>query len=286
MPDISVIGLGLMGTALARAIKRAGHDLVVWNRSPGKMEPFRKDGVSCAESFASAVEASPVILICIDNYTVTRALLEGVSARQMLSGKTVVQLSSSTPKEAADAADWAQMRGAFYLDGAILAGPSDIGTAAATILLSGDRTAYDRSRDLLECLGQDTVRYLGENVRAASALDLAWLMSRYGTFLAAIHSANICQSEGVGVEEFIALVPDNPSLQHHAQTIRDEGYDDFTASLRVWGEALHHIQQQGTDAGINTEIPDFIGGLFDRAVAAGLSETNVMSLKKILTSPT
>ena len=46
MSDITVIGLGKMGSALARAMKRAGHDLTVWNRSPAKMQPFVDDGVA------------------------------------------------------------------------------------------------------------------------------------------------------------------------------------------------------------------------------------------------
>jgi 3-hydroxyisobutyrate dehydrogenase-like beta-hydroxyacid dehydrogenase len=282
MSDISVIGLGLMGTALARAIQRAGHGLVVWNRSPGKMQPFQADGIRCASDLLSAVLASPVVLICIDNYATTRSMFDTPDIAPSLRGKVVVQLSSGTPKEAFDAADWAHAHGASYLDGAILAGPSNIGTSDATILLSGDEAAHARSIGLLECLGQGTVRYHGSNVRAASTLDLAWLTSRYGNFMAAIHAANLCQSEGVGVDEFIALVPDNPSLQHYTQVIHEGHFDDFTASLQVWSEALLHIQQQGIDAAISTEIPDFIAGLFDRALEAGYAQKNVMSLIKVL----
>jgi 3-hydroxyisobutyrate dehydrogenase-like beta-hydroxyacid dehydrogenase len=40
MSDISILGLGLMGGALARAFQQAGHKITVWNRSPEKMEPF------------------------------------------------------------------------------------------------------------------------------------------------------------------------------------------------------------------------------------------------------
>ena len=209
-------------------------------------------------------------------------MLDSPEVGPLLHRKTVVQLSSGTPKEAVEAKEWVTTQGAHYLDGAILAGPKDIGSVDATILLSGEQTAHESSIRLLECLGDGTVRYLGENVRAASALDLAWLMSRYGNFIVGVHAARMCQSEGVGVDEFIALVPDNPSLQRHAQTIHDEDFGQFTASLRVWGEALHHVQQQGKDAGINTEIPDFIAGLFDRAIDAGLGETNVMSLIRLL----
>ncbi len=282
MYDIAVIGLGLMGAALARAIRDAGHNLIVWNRSPGKMQPFREAGVACAADLPSAIQASEVVLVCIDNYANLRALFDTAATGPLLQGKVLVHLSSGTPRDAANAADWVRAHGAAYLDGAILAGPHMIGTARATILLSGDEAAHAGSIAVLECLGVGTVRYLGPTVGAASALDLAWLMASYGNFIAAIQAASICKSEGVGVDAFIDLVPENPSLQHFARVIHEETYDDFTASLRVWGEALQHIQQQGRDAGISTEIPAFIGGLFDRALADGLGETNVMSLVKVL----
>ena len=48
MTDITVIGLGLMGSALARAINRAGHGLTVWNRSSDKMQPFIDNGIAGA----------------------------------------------------------------------------------------------------------------------------------------------------------------------------------------------------------------------------------------------
>ncbi len=44
MSDISILGLGAMGSALARALQQAGHQITVWNRTPGKMQAFVKDG--------------------------------------------------------------------------------------------------------------------------------------------------------------------------------------------------------------------------------------------------
>ena len=281
MSDITAIGLGLMGSALARAIERAGHDLTVWNRSPAKMQPFIDDGVAAAPDVVSAIAASPVVLICIDNYAVTDTLLQSDEIRPLLSGRTVVQLSTGTPKEAREASEWLGAQGVAYLDGAILAGPGGIGTDDAQILLSGDEAAQERAGHLLACLG-GTVRYLGTNVAAASALDLAWLSTCYGRFMAIIHAANLCRSEDVGVDDFISLFPDEPTIQHCAQVIHDGSFQDCTATLQVWGAALERIQQQGVDAKINTEVPDFIAGLFKKAIAAGYGEDNVMSLVKVL----
>jgi len=283
MNDITVIGLGLMGTALAQAIQRAGHDLTVWNRSPAKMQPFINDGVTGAPDVASAITASPVILICIDNYAVTDTLLQTEEILPLLTGRTVVQLSTGTPKEAHEASEWMIARDVSYLDGAILCGPKAIATDDAQILLSGDETAYQRAGKLLECLG-GTVRYLGPNTGAASALDLAWLTTCYGRFMAIIHAANLCKSEGAGLDDFISVFPDDPDIRGYAKVIHEESFHECTATLQVWGGALQRIQQQGVDAGISTEIPDFVASFFKKAVDAGYGEENVMSLFKVLRS--
>ena len=281
MSDITVIGLGQMGAALARAIQRAGHDLTVWNRSPAKMKPFIDDGVAGAADVASAITPSPVILICIDNYAVTDTLLQSDEIAPLLAGHTVVQLSTGTPKQAREASEWMIARDVAYLDGAILCSPTSIATDDAQILLSGDAAAYQRAGKLLECLG-GTVRYLGPNTGAASALDLAWLTTCYSRFMAIIHAASLCRSEHVGMDDFISLFPDEPDIRGYAKVIHDESFHECTATLQVWGAALQRIQQQGVDAGISTEIPDFIAGFFRKAVDAGYGEENVMALVKVL----
>ena len=254
---------------------------MVWNRSPAKMQPFLDDGVTGAPDPASAIAASPVILICIDNYAVTDALLHSDDIAPLLAGRTVVQLSTGTPKEAREAAQWMAARGAAYLDGAILAGPDSIGTDDAEILLSGDVAAHRRAGDLLQCLA-GSVRYLGTNVAAASVLDLAWLTTYFGRFMAVIHAANLCKSEDVGMDDFISLFPDDPDIRHYAKVIHEESYNQCTATLQVWGAALQRIQQQGADAGISTEIPDFVASFFKKAIDAGYGEENVMALVKVL----
>jgi 3-hydroxyisobutyrate dehydrogenase-like beta-hydroxyacid dehydrogenase len=283
MSDITVIGLGLMGAALARAIQRAGHDLTVWNRSAVRMQPFIDDGVVGAPDIESAITASPVTLICIDNYAVTNAILRCDEVAPLLAGRTIVQLSTGTPLEAGENDEWMAENDVSYLDGAILCGPNDIGTDTAQILLSGDEAAYEKTSRLLDCLG-GTVRYMGPNVRAASVLDLAWLCERYGSFLAITHAACLCESEDVSVGDFATVFPANDVARQYANVIHSADFENCTATLSVWAAALRRIQQQGSDAGINTDFPDYVAGLFKKAIDAGYGEENVMSLVKVLRS--
>jgi 3-hydroxyisobutyrate dehydrogenase-like beta-hydroxyacid dehydrogenase len=229
----------------------------------------------------SAIKASPVILICIDNYASTHALLNNAAITPLLAGRTIVQLSTGTPREALEAAEWMKQHGVSYLDGAILAGPNDIGTASGQILLCGDESAYSKAGRLVDCLGED-VRYLGSNFRAASALDLAWLCDSYGRFVAVTHAARLCESEDVGFDTFASLFDEDSLVRRYSNVIHSGDFKNCTATLQVWGEALARIQAQGRDAGIDTGFPDFTAKLFDKAIEAGYGEEHVMSLVKVL----
>jgi 3-hydroxyisobutyrate dehydrogenase-like beta-hydroxyacid dehydrogenase len=66
--DVSVIDLGAMGAALARMLLRDGHRVTVWNRTSAKATPLVRDGAILAESVALAVGASPLVIVCVDNY--------------------------------------------------------------------------------------------------------------------------------------------------------------------------------------------------------------------------
>jgi 3-hydroxyisobutyrate dehydrogenase-like beta-hydroxyacid dehydrogenase len=164
-------------------------------------------------------------------------MLRDDRAMPLLSGRTVVQLSTGTPKEAIETAEWMGLHNVAYLDGAILGGANGIGTDDAQILLSGDQAAHEDVSRLLQCLAT-TVRYLGRNVQAASTLDLAWLNTCHGPFVAVARTANVCKSAGVGLDEFISTIPDQPYAQHLAKVIHAESFDKCTATLQVWGNAL------------------------------------------------
>lgn len=116
----------------------------------------------------------------------------------------------------------------------------------------------------------------------AAALDLAWLTTCYTEFLAVAHAANICRSEGVGLQAFIDLFPADSNIAALAKIIRDDDYARPTATLQVWGEALARIQTQARDAGISPATPDFIAGYFRRAIDLGFGQEKAIAIYKAL----
>ena len=99
MSDVTVIGLGAMGSAIAGTFVHAGVPTTVWNRSAEKMQPLVAAGAHAADGFDAAVEGSPVIVVCVDDYTVTNSLFELQGAGTALAGRTLIQFSTGTPEE-------------------------------------------------------------------------------------------------------------------------------------------------------------------------------------------
>jgi 3-hydroxyisobutyrate dehydrogenase-like beta-hydroxyacid dehydrogenase len=260
MSEISVIGLGAMGSALAQALQQSGHELTVWNRSTEKMKPFIANGATGAASVYAAVVASPVILVCVDNYATTQGLLGSDGVVSHLSGRTLIQLGTGTPREVQECAIWCNEHNVTYIDGAILCLPTGVGTEDAQFLFAGPESAFGELDPLLKCLGGDR-RYLGENIRAAATLDLAWLSQRFG--------------------QIIEMFPEGDRVQILANAIKGEDYADPDVTVAVWKAVSHRFQEQARDAGISSEFPDFAAGIVKRAMDAGYGGEDVAALVKV-----
>ena len=281
MSDISILGLGLMGSALARALIARGHKVTVWNRSADKTGALVKLGSGRATSVAAAVAASPVTLVCVDSYQTTRALFQADDVISLLQDRIIVELSTGGPREAREAQPWFAARGARYLDGAILCGTPAIGTPRALLLYCGDREAFAQCKSLLISLGENA-RFVGEDIATAAVLDLAWLARIAAEYTGVYHGAVICQSEGIGIDLYSSVFSENDSAQVWLEPLKKNDFGNATATVAVWNAAVRRVVAQAKDAGISSEVPDLVAGILDRTEAAGCGKQRVAAMVKVL----
>lgn len=286
MGEVTVIGLGAMGSALARAFLQDGHRVTVWNRTSTKAEPLVRDGAVLAPSAALAVGVSPIVVVCVDNYEVTKMILGSNEVASSLSDRVLVQLSTGSPQEARDSEAWVGNQGAEYLDGAIMAFPDQIATPDAMILVSGAESSFQRSEPLLKSLAGE-LSYVGPQVGAASALDCAILSYFFGAILGCIHGARICESEGLPVDSFGSMLADfSPVLagevKHIGENIHAGAYENPQASLKTYAAAAERLVQHAREGKINSEFPIFATKLFGKGMAAGYQTEEVASLIKAM----
>ena len=281
MGEISVLGLGLMGTALGEALIRGGHKVTVWNRSSAKADALVSLGADSAASVAAAVAASPIALICVDNYETTRSMFQPLEVRSLLPGRIFIQLSTGTPREAREAKQWFVERGARYLDGAILCGTPAIGTSRGLLLYAGDRTAFDQCRPLLVSLGEDT-RFVGEDIGIAAVLDLGWLSRIAAEYTGIYHGAVVCQSEGVGIDLYSSVFAENDSAQFWLDPLKRNDFGNATAPVTAWKLAVQRMVQQAKDADISSEVPELVSAILSRTESAGYGRERVAAMVKVL----
>ena len=280
MSDITVIGLGNMGYALANTLLSAGKQVSLWNRSQEKAESLVSRGANLASSVTSAIEASPVILVCVSNYSTTREIFASDGAPSALANRTVVQFSSGKPQDAIEGENWFFEQGARYLDGAILGSPKVIGTEAVQILVSGADNSWKACQPLLNCLAGN-LQYVGRNVDSAKVLDLAWLSQRFGLFMGVFQGLLLCESAGVSASTFGATVAADQRVTMIADTIHNGSYTDPVNSIGIWHDALHHLIDQAKATNTDHEILEFIADKFQRARNAGYEEEDLAALIKI-----
>ena len=286
MSDVSVLGLGAMGSALARALLRDGRRVTVWNRTSAKADPLVREGATAAPDPASAVAASPVVLVCVDDYEVTRAILSDHRIRPGLCGKVLVQLSTGTPQEARDAERWAQETEAEYLDCAILAYPDQMGTPEAALFVAGAEATFRRCEPALRSLAGG-LTYVGEQIGAASALDCAALSFVFGALLGALHGARICEVENLRVDEFGAMLAElapvvSAEVKQVSERIQTDRYDGSQAALRTYAAAAVRLVQQARDGRIDSGFPAYAFGAFQKGMNAGFGGEDLAALIKVM----
>src|SRR5262245_13058785 len=138
--SVTVLGLGNMGRALARAFLAGGHPTTVWNRSPHKADELVAAGARRADSVLDAVSAGELVVVCVVAYPAVHAIVD--QAASALRGRTLVNLTADSPDNARAMALWAGDRGIDYLDGSILTPTVTIGTPGAVLIYSGPESLH------------------------------------------------------------------------------------------------------------------------------------------------
>lgn len=281
MSDVTVIGLGNMGSALARALQENGRVVTVWNRSSEKAAPLVDVGAVLAPSPSAAITDSPIIMVCVTNYAAANHILDEVITD--LSGKLLVQFTTGSPQDARASETWAHQHEAEYLDCAITGSPSSIGTSGAHILVSGREAVYQKAEPTLRLLANN-LDYKGELIGLASAWEMVFLMHYYGMFLSLFHSVQICQAEGIPLEQYSKLLGEQGKNYEKwlCENIQSGNYQETSAPLELWAGGIQQIAQHAQNSHIHAEFPQLVARLFQQAMDDGYGREEVSALFKVL----
>lgn len=282
---VTIIGLGLMGQALAGAFLRNGYPTTVWNRTAAKADQLVADGARLADSAREAVLASPLTVVCVTDYDALRALLDP----ETLDGRVLVNLSSGTSAQARETATWVAQHGGRYLDGGIMAVPQGVGTEDATVVYSGPREIFDQYEPVLRSLSADS-RHLGEDHGLSSLYEVAVLGLMWSILNGFLQGAALLGAAGVSASTFtpvaaVGIKTITGWLAGYAEQIDDGDYPALDATIDIHLAAMEHVIDESSAHGVNTELPRSFKAWADKAVAAGHGGSGYPALVELFRKP-
>ena len=284
MSDISIIGLGAMGSALARVLLDKGYSVTVWNRSSEKAEALVSVGATAVNSAAEAVASSPATIICIASHEQTIELLGDMAAT--LSGKTIIELSTGGAPEAKVLAKLLSDNDASWMIGIINAYPTAIGKAETVLLMVGADAVWETWKPVLQALGGSST-LVGTEAGMLAALFAALFTTRQGFMFGMIYGGLVCEKAGIPLDTFANQVPVSmgvlPSYhKYFADTVPSGQYENPPATMKTYAAALDDVLSTFTEVGAPAELPQLFSDLARKGMDAGLDEKALTALVELL----
>ncbi len=160
-PTVAFIGLGIMGQSMAGHLLNAGYPLAVYNRSPDKMAALVARGArACASPAEAAAQAQVVITMVGHPHDVEQVWLgpQGIvaAARSAL----LIDMTTSSPELAQRLAREGEAIGHRVLDAPVSGGDGGAREAKLSIMVGGERAAFDEALPVLGCMGSN-IRLMG-----------------------------------------------------------------------------------------------------------------------------
>ncbi len=201
MGTYGFLGLGIMGRAMAGNLLRAGHTVVVWNRTTARCDPLLELGAARASTPSEVTRSCPVTFAMVSDPTAAWELCfgEGGALEGLGDGRGYVDSSTVDPDTAAGIGSAVHEIGGRFLEAPVSGsrGPAEEGTLV--FLAAGDEGLYAEVTPALEAMGSRSV-FLGEAGNGARMkLVINMVM---GTMLAGL-------GEGLALAERVGLRPDD-----------------------------------------------------------------------------
>ena len=170
---VGFIGLGHMGSGMAANVLAAGHEVTVYNRTPGKMQPLVQKGAQAAARVADVCRGDAIITMLADD-SALESVAFGADGVISSLGKGIVHICMSTIStglsERLTAAH--AEAGQHFVAAPVFGRPQAAAEAKLFIVAAGDKGAVDACMPLFDALGQKTF-YFGEKPQAANLIKLS-----------------------------------------------------------------------------------------------------------------
>jgi 3-hydroxyisobutyrate dehydrogenase len=271
-PRVALIGLGLMGSGMARRLLGAGFPLSVYNRNPERAAPLAAEGAHAAASPREAAARADVVLSMVADDAAARAVWLGEQGALAgaARGTVLVECSTVTVEWIEELARAAAAAGCELLDAPVTGSRSHAASGELSFLVGGPSAALETARPVLAAMSRAIV-HVGATGRGA-------LLKLVNNFLCGVQAASLAEAlalvERSGLDRAKALevltngAPGSPLVKTLSARMTAS---DYTPNflLKLMAKDLSYAMREGGRHGVALTTAASALELYEQAIGDG-----------------
>jgi len=283
---VGFVGLGIMGSAMATNLLKAGFKVSVWNRSVDKCAPLVDLGATVAASPRAVAESSDVVVAMMATPAAVHAVRDGSEGivAGLSAGKGYVDMSTVDADTSIESALLAHEKGALFLEAPVAGSRKPAEDATLVIMAAGDRELYDSSFPILEKMGKK-ILFLGETGNA-SRMKLANNLVMCGTLTALSEGIALAAGSGLDTAQFLEILDSgavsNPMFRMKGPHIAANKEFPVAFPLKHMQKDLRLALRLAEEVGQPLFATATINELYKAALALGLGDEDFAAVSRVI----
>jgi 3-hydroxyisobutyrate dehydrogenase-like beta-hydroxyacid dehydrogenase len=284
---VGFIGLGAMGSGMARNLIKAGHDVTVYNRTRSRADELKPDGAIVADTAAQAASgAEAVFTMLADDHALEEItfgagkLLESLPAGSVHLSASTISVRLSRRLTAAH-----RERGQHYLAAPVFGRPDAAAAAKLFVVAAGPQSQIERCQPLFSAIGQRTF-VAGAKPPMANVVKLA------GNFLITTMIEGLAESfalarksevdPGQMLEILTGSLFPAPIYKNYGAMVAHEKFEPVGFKLKLGAKDNRLVLSAAEEAGVPMPIASLVRDQFLAAMAQGMAEDDWAAVSKVV----
>ena len=284
---LAFIGLGTMGGPMAGHLARAGHEVTVFNRTRAKADAWvAKYGGRAAPSPREAAQVAAVVLSCVGNDDDLRQVTLGDKGAfaGMQAGAVLVDHTTASAGVAVELYEAARARGLHFLDAPVSGGQSGAEQGMLTIMVGGDRPAFDIAKPAMMHYGRAVTLMgpagSGQKTKMINQICVAGVIQGLAEGLAFTLRAGLDAKRVLDVISKGAAT--SWQMENRGRTMVD-GKFDFGFAVDLMRKDLRIAMEEARANGADLPMTALIDQFYAKLQSRGGGRLDTSSLIKLLT---
>jgi 3-hydroxyisobutyrate dehydrogenase len=276
MSRIAFIGLGVMGYPMAGHLARAGHQVVVFNRTATRAAAWVDEyGGTSAPTPSAAAQGAEFVFTCVGNDDdVAEVILGDDGVLQFMeAGRTLIDHTTASADLARRLAQQAAQRGVGFVDAPVSGGQKGAETGQLTIMCgSDDPDAYERARSVMITYARACERLGGAG--SGQLAKMANQIAIGGVLQGLAEAINFAQRAGLDIDQLVPVISKGAAgswqMENRSSTMARDEFD-FGFAVK-WmrkdlGIALDEAERNGARLPVTALVDQFYAQVVDRGGA-------------------